>query len=132
MVSGALGRQISPGMALPGALGRQVGAETAVSGALGRQVGPGWAKGQVRSRFQDRFWGFRVIPVPPKSQASCRDFCIDWNSWEFIGIHRNFLEQIPDQGSQIPGPRSQVPDPIGIYWNLLELIGIYWNLLEFI
>ena len=76
-VSGALGRQISPGMALPGALGRQVGAETAVSGAHGRQVGPGWAMGQVRSRFRGRFWGFQVITPPPKPQDSCRDFCID-------------------------------------------------------
>ena len=54
-ISGALGRQISPGMALPGALGRRVGSGTAVLGALERQVGPGWVRGQVRSGFWNRF-----------------------------------------------------------------------------
>ena len=54
-ISGALGRQISLGMALPGALGRQVGSGTTVSGALGRLGGPGWVRGQVRSWFWDRF-----------------------------------------------------------------------------
>ena len=54
-ISGALGRQISPGTALTGALGRQVGSGTTVSGPLGRQVGPGRVKGQVRSGFWDRF-----------------------------------------------------------------------------
>ena len=75
--SGALGHQISPGMALPGALGRRVGSGTTVSGALGRQVGPGWVKGQVRSGFWGRFWGFPASPPPPRSQAPCQDFCID-------------------------------------------------------
>ena len=55
MVSGALGRQVGPGMAVPGAFGRQVGSGTAVLGALGRQVGPGWVREQVRSGFWDRF-----------------------------------------------------------------------------
>ena len=55
MVSGALGRQVGPGMAVPGAFGRQVGSGTAVLGALGRQFGPGWVRGQVRSGFWDRF-----------------------------------------------------------------------------
>ena len=54
-ISGALGRQISLGMALPGAFGHQVSSGTAVLGALGRQVGPGWVRGQVRSWFWGRF-----------------------------------------------------------------------------
>ena len=41
LVSGTLGRQVGPGMAVPGASGRRVGSGTAVSGALGHQVGPG-------------------------------------------------------------------------------------------
>ena len=36
MVSGTLGRQVGPGMAVPGAFGHQVGSGTAVLGALGR------------------------------------------------------------------------------------------------
>ena len=55
MISGTLGRQVGPGMAVPGAFGRQVGSGTAVLGALGRQVGPGWVREQVRSGFWDRF-----------------------------------------------------------------------------
>ena len=55
MVSGTLGRQVGPGMAIPGAFGRQVGSGTVVWRALGRQVGPGWVRGQVRSGFWGRF-----------------------------------------------------------------------------
>ena len=55
MISGTLGRQVGPEMAVPGAFGRQVGSGTAVLGALGRQVGPGWVREQVRSGFWDRF-----------------------------------------------------------------------------
>ena len=55
MVSGALGLQVDPGMAVLGAFGRQVGCGTAVLGALERQVDPGWVRGQVRSGFWGRF-----------------------------------------------------------------------------
>ena len=76
-ISGALGRQISPGMALPGALGRRVGSGTTASGALGRQSGPGSVIGSVGRRFRGRFWGFPFFTLPRRSEVLCRLYCID-------------------------------------------------------